>query len=215
MESKVLPLTWNVQHKFAKRLFDVSFSLLVMLLFLPFFLLIASLILICSPGPVFYIQIRLGRGGKPFKCYKFRTMHLNADRRLQEILQKNPLLRAEWEKNQKLKFDPRIFPFGRFLRKTSLDELPQFWNTLKGDLSVVGPRPYMVAQRKELGPLAYKILSMRPGITGLWQTSGRSKTTFRERISLDAQYVDKQSFWYDVWLILKTIPEILFSKNAC
>jgi len=215
MESKVLPISWKVQHDFVKRIFDIGFSLSAMLLLFPFFLLIALAIFICSPGNVFYTQIRLGRGGRVFKCYKFRTMYLDADHRLKEILQKNPSLQAEWEKNQKLRIDPRVFSFGRFLRKTSLDELPQFWNAFRGDLSIVGPRPYMVKQRNELGPLAYTILSMRPGITGLWQTSGRSKTTFQERIALDAQYVDKQSFWYDLKLILKTIPEILFSKNAC
>jgi exopolysaccharide production protein ExoY len=197
-----------------KRIFDIVFSIGAILLFLPAGLIIGLLIFIFSPGHIFYTQIRLGRGGKPFKCYKFRTMYLDADQRLKEILQTNPSLRVEWEKNQKLKIDPRIFPFGRFLRKTSLDELPQFWNVFKGDLSIVGPRPYMIKQRKELGPLAYKILSVRPGITGLWQTSGRNNTTFQERISLDAQYVDKGTLGYDFRLILKTIPEILFSKNA-
>jgi len=215
MESRVLPISWKVQHSFVKRIFDIGFSLSVMLLLFPLFFLIALGILICSPGNVFYTQIRLGRGGRPFKCYKFRTMHLDADRRLRDILQKNHLLRAEWEKNQKLRIDPRVFSFGLFLRKTSLDELPQFWNAFRGDLSVVGPRPYMMKQRNELGPLAYKILSLRPGITGLWQTSGRSNTTFQERIAFDAHYVDKRSFRYDLWLIIKTIPEILFSKNAC
>lgn len=198
-----------------KRLFDIGFSLSVLLLLSPLFICIALGILICSPGNVLYTQIRLGRRGKLFKCYKFRTMYFDADRRLKEILQKNPLLHAEWEENQKLRVDPRVFWFGRFLRRTSLDELPQFWNTFKGDLSIVGPRPYMLKQRKELNLMACKILSMRPGITGLWQTSGRSNRTFRERIALDAQYVDEHSFWTDLWLILKTIPEILFSKNAC
>lgn len=215
MESKVLSITWHDKRYFAKRLFDIGFSSCVILLFLPLFLLISGLIFLCSPGKIVYTQIRIGRKGKLFKCYKFRTMYHNSDRRLSEILQKDPLLRKEWQINQKLRKDPRVFPIGRFLRKTSLDELPQFWNVLKGDLSVVGPRPYMLKQKKALGNKAYKILSLRPGITGLWQTSGRSNTTFQERIALDAQYVDKQSFWYDVKLILKTIPEVLFPKNAC
>lgn len=214
MESKAIPISWNRSHNFMKRLFDIGFSVSILVLLMPVFLLIALIIFVCSPGNVLYSQIRLGRGGKPFKCFKFRTMHLDADHRLKEILQKNPLLRAEWEKNQKLKIDPRVFSFGHFLRKFSLDELPQFWNVVKGDLSVVGPRPYMAKQRKELGPLAYKILSVRPGVTGLWQTSGRSSTTFHERIALDAQYVDELSFRSDLRLIIKTIPEIFFSKNA-
>jgi len=198
-----------------KRLFDITFCLLFFPIILLLFLLIALITLTRSPGNIFYVQIRLGRDGKPFKCYKFRTMHIGADLSLKKILEKNPQLHLEWIKNQKLKSDPRIFPFGHFLRKTSLDELPQFWNVIKGDLSVVGPRPYMVAQRKELGAWSEKILSMRPGITGLWQTSGRNGTTFQERIALDAQYVDKHSFWYDLRLIIKTIPEVFFSKNAC
>lgn len=198
-----------------KRTFDILFSAGLLLLLSPIFLLIALLIRLSSPGKVLYTQIRLGQGGKVFKCYKFRTMYVDADRRLSTILQKNPVLRAEWERNQKLRRDPRVFPFGHLLRKTSLDELPQFWNVLKGDLSVVGPRPYMVRQRSEIAPLAYKILSIRPGITGLWQTSGRSTTTFQTRMELDAKYVDTRSFWLDVRLICKTLPEILFSKNAC
>ncbi len=199
----------------SKRLFDIVFSLSVLLLLFPVGILISLGIFLCSPGAVFYTQIRLGREGKPFKCYKFRTMHLQAERRLKEILLTNPLLQTEWQAHQKLKSDPRVFFFGRLLRKTSLDELPQFWNVLKGELSVVGPRPYMVNQRKELGPLAEKILSVRPGVTGLWQTSGRSNTTFEQRISLDAAYVDTHSLVYDLWLILKTIPEILLFRNAC
>jgi undecaprenyl-phosphate galactose phosphotransferase len=141
-------------------------------------------------------------------------MYVDADKRLKDILTKNPHLKAEWLINQKLKNDPRIFTLGKWLRRTSLDELPQFWNVLKGDLSIVGPRPYMISQKKELGTLAPKILSLRPGITGLWQTSGRSHTIFQERISLDAEYVDKNSFYYDIILILKTIPKIIFFKDA-
>jgi len=141
-------------------------------------------------------------------------MHLDADRRLRELLAHNPYLKQEWMLNQKLKNDPRIFALGKWLRRTSLDELPQFWNVLKGDLSVVGPRPYMLTQKKYLGPLASKILSVKPGITGLWQTSGRNHRTFQERIILDAEYIDKRSFHYDLRLICKTIPQILFPKDA-
>ncbi|MCC5831762.1 MAG: sugar transferase [Chlamydiales bacterium] len=214
MESKALSISLTRKRGFLKRVFDISFSLCLLLALFPVFLLIGLAIFICSPGPIFYTQIRLGRGGKPFKCYKFRTMRIDADEHLKKILQKDPLLSSEWERNQKLKIDPRIFPFGKYLRKTSLDELPQFWNVLKGDLSVVGPRPYMLKQRNELGPLAFKILSVRPGMTGLWQTSGRSNTTFNQRIALDAQYVDAYSMRFDCLLILKTIPEVLFPKNA-
>jgi len=221
METKVLAFKkvakskdYRIQHNFLKRLFDFSFSLTLLIFLAPLFLGIALSIHFVSGGRAIYVQPRLGRGGKVFKCYKFRTMYADADKRLKDILTKNPHLKAEWLINQKLKNDPRIFSLGKWLRRTSLDELPQFWNVLKGDLSIVGPRPYMVSQKKELGTLASKILSLRPGITGLWQTSGRSHTTFQERIFLDAEYVDKTSFYYDIFLILKTIPKIIFSKDA-
>lgn len=213
--SKLYPDLSLGKLAYLKRVFDLTFSLTILSLLLPLFLLIAIGILLSSPGPVIYTQIRLGRGGKPFKCFKFRTMHADADRNLKDILTKNHILQTEWNVHQKLKRDPRTFGFGRFLRRASFDELPQFWNVVKGDLSIVGPRPYMISQRKELGKYANKILSLRPGLTGLWQTSGRSNTTFRKRVTLDAQYVDECSFWYDLKLIAKTIPEILFPKNAC
>ncbi len=197
-----------------KRVFDILFSLFALISLLPLFLLITIGILFSSPGRVIFTQRRLGQGGKTFKCLKFRTMYFNAEKRLDEILQDNPQLRDEWREKQKLRVDPRAFSFGKFLRKTSLDELPQFWNVLKGDLSVVGPRPYMINQRSELGPHAYKILSIRPGITGLWQTSGRNDKTFHERIILDAKYVEKSSFWLDLQLIVKTLPVVFSSKDA-
>lgn len=197
-----------------KRVFDICFSLAVLVLLFPLFVLIAVGIALSSPGSIFYRQERLGRGERRFKCWKFRSMHIDADRKLIELLSHDPLLKREWEISQKLKDDPRIFPLGKFLRKTSLDELPQFWNVLKGDLSVVGPRPYMIAQREELGELAHKILSVKPGVTGLWQTSGRNKIPFQGRIELDARYVDRRSFFFDLYLIGKTIPAVLMPKDA-
>lgn len=198
-----------------KRTFDILFSILILFILSPVFALIWIGIRCSSSGKVIYSQERIGLEGKTFNCYKFRTMYLGADSSLKEILLKNPSLKEEWERNQKLRHDPRIFPLGKWLRKTSLDELPQFFNVIKGDLSIVGPRPYMVCQRKELGPSAYKILSVRPGITGLWQTSGRSRTTFQERIALDAEYIDRQTLGFDLLLILKTIPLVLFTRDAC
>jgi exopolysaccharide production protein ExoY len=221
LEAKVLTyrkaggrLVWKVQHNAPKRLFDLAFSLAFLCLLAPLFLGIAAMIRLSSKGSVIYVQPRLGRGGRIFKCYKFRTMHSDADKILNEILIQNPQFKKEWATNQKLKEDPRIFAVGKWLRRTSLDELPQFWNVLKGDLSIVGPRPYMLGQKKYLGLMAPKILSVRPGITGLWQTSGRNHTTFQERILLDAEYIDKHSLIYDLLLIIKTIPVVLFSKDA-
>ncbi|MCB1180774.1 MAG: sugar transferase [Chlamydiia bacterium] len=206
---------WIIQHIILKRLFDIIFSFFSILFLSPLFLIIMIGIKLSSKGPVIFRQVRLGRGGKTFECLKFRTMVQNADQLLDGLLAQHPFLKAEWTHHQKLKSDPRIFWFGSFLRKTSLDELPQFWNVLKGDLSVVGPRPYMESQKKDLEIYAYKILSVRPGITGLWQTSGRSSLSFKKRLELDAKYVDRRSFWYDLTLILKTIPSILSSKHAC
>ncbi|MCH9609481.1 MAG: UDP-glucose:undecaprenyl-phosphate glucose-1-phosphate transferase [Chlamydiales bacterium] len=198
-----------------KRWVDLPLSLIALILLTPFFLLIAVIISIASPGPIFYSQKRLGKNGKVFCCYKFRTMHIDADNRLTQILQLYPEYKKEWVSHQKLKEDPRIFSLGRVLRRFSLDELPQFYNVLKGDLSIVGPRPYMVDQKKLLGSYCDKILSLRPGITGLWQTSGRSSTTFKERIKLDAAYVDRRSPFLNLQLILKTVPAVFFQNDAC
>lgn len=197
-----------------KRLFDLVFSSLMLILLSPLFFVLIIIIRATSKGDAIYVQPRLGRKGRVFNCYKFRTMYADADSRLHEILACNPKLKREWMKKQKLKNDPRIFPLGKWLRHTSLDELPQFWNVLRGDLSVVGPRPYMISQKESLGALRHKIMSVKPGITGLWQTSGRSRTTFHKRIALDAEYIDKSSFCYDLFLILKTVPEIFFPKNG-
>jgi undecaprenyl-phosphate galactose phosphotransferase len=207
-------MAWCNQNVPFKRAFDVLFSLSILVLLAPLFAGIAIAIRLSSKGKIFYVQTRLGRSGKVFKCYKFRTMYPDAQRRLPKLLARHPHLKQEWSINQKLHDDPRIFPLGRWLRRSSLDELPQFWNVMKGDLSVVGPRPYMVNQRQQMGFLASTILSIRPGITGLWQTSGRNKTTFEERIALDAAYVKRRSLWLDIKLILKTIPKLFCFTDA-
>lgn len=198
----------------SKRLFDIGFSAFVLLAFSPLFFLITLLIRLSSRGKALYAQERIGQNGKAFKCLKFRTMVVDAEQKLADLLESDPLLKKEWEKHQKLKNDPRIFKLGAFLRKTSLDELPQFINVLKGDLSVVGPRPYLLSQRSEMGRQGYKILSVRPGITGIWQTSGRSSTTFKERIEMDASYIEASSFWFDLSVIAKTLPIVFLAKNA-
>lgn len=199
-----------------KRIFDILFSIFALLLTLPLFAVLAICIYISSPGPVFFSQQRLGRGGRLFFCYKFRTMYPDAAEKLQQLLATHPHLRQEWEKHFKLKQDPRITRIGAFLRKTSLDELPQLWNILKGDLSFVGPRPVVPEEaEKFFKDKATKILSVRPGLTGLWQVSGRSDVhSYQTRISLDEFYVDHQSFWWDLQLIYKTIPAVLFAKGA-
>lgn len=218
--SPIIPLSSHLEYKIKhapfKRGFDIFFSLTCLILGSPVFLLIALLVLLTSPGTIVYSHERIGRGGKPFLCYKFRTMYKDADQRLKDILETNPKWRKEWERTYKLKKDPRITPLGSFLRKTSLDELPQFWNVLKGDLSIVGPRPVVKAEvEKYLGVKAYKILSIRPGLTGPWQVSGRSDIPcYQTRVQLDEYYVDHHSLLLDLKLIAKTIPAMLFSKGA-
>ena len=198
-----------------KRLFDLVFTFTVLILGSPLFLLIALLIKLTSSGPIFYKQQRIGQHGSPIFCYKFRSMYRHAEHKLQELLASDSKLKEEWETYYKLKIDPRITPFGNFLRKTSLDELPQFFNVLFGDLSVVGPRPVTAHEiktyYKEKAPL---ILSVRPGITGLWQTSGRNQLSFDERISLEERYVKERSFFLDLKLIAKTIPAMIHSRGA-
>jgi exopolysaccharide production protein ExoY len=205
----------NVRNNFLKRSFDILFSLSVLILGSPVFALVALAVRFSSPGKIIFAQERPGRGGEVFSCYKFRTMYTNAEEQLKALLDSNEELRSEYEMYRKLKNDPRVTPIGAFLRKTSLDELPQFWNVLIGDLSVVGPRPYLRSEvQNDLGVKAYKILSVRPGITGIWQTSGRSNSNFETRMQLDEQYIDNRSLFFDIALVLKTIPAMLFSKGA-
>jgi exopolysaccharide production protein ExoY len=198
-----------------KRIFDIVFSLGAILCFLALGVLIAILIKLTSQGPIFYSCKRVGKDGQTINCWKFRTMYPDADKKLQEILDQDPKLKEEWDIYFKLKDDPRISSIGKFLRKTSLDEFPQFWNILRGDLSVVGPRPVTEEEvQKYFGEKANKILSVRPGLTGIWQTSGRSLLTFEERIQLEESYVDRQSFKLDILIICKTIPAMFISKGA-
>lgn len=208
-------LSTTVQRNFLKRAFDIAFSFTLLIFMTPLCLLIALAVKADSKGPAFYASKRVGRGKKGIKCWKFRTMYIDADERLQELLSSDPTLKQEWDNYRKLKNDPRITKVGRWLRKTSLDELPQFWNVLMGELSVVGPRPVTKEEiEKYFGDKAEKILSMRPGITGLWQTSGRSLLSFEERLILEESYIDQQSFLLDLWLICKTIPAVVFPKGA-
>ena len=197
----------------AKRLFDVVFSLLVLILFSPVYLLLASLIALSSPGPIFYVQERVGKNHQTFGCIKFRTMVRNADEVLVNMMETSPHIRQEFEDSFKLKHDPRITWIGRFLRVTSLDEFPQFWNVLKGDMSVVGPRPLVVEELPKYGRHIDKVLTIRPGITGLWQVSGRNDIPYNRRIQIDVYYVNFRSFLWDLWIVFKTIGVVISPKN--
>lgn len=200
---------------YLKRLFDLAFSFLFLCFFSPVFLLVSIAVKCSSKGPIFYKSRRVGKDGKLFDCFKFRTMYEDAESRLDEILSSNPVFAEEWAQFDKLKFDPRVTSVGRFLRKTSLDELPQFFNVMKGDLSVVGPRPYdLEASARLLEKEASSIFSVRPGITGIWQVSGRNALSFQKRRQLDVLYAERHSFWQDMKLLCKTIPAVLRSKGA-
>ncbi|MFB2981189.1 sugar transferase [Microseira sp. BLCC-F43] len=197
----------------AKRLFDILFSLSVLILFSPIYLVLALLIAISSPGPIFYVQERVGRNYKRFGCIKFRTMIVNADEVLRQMMEKDQALRQEFADNFKLKNDPRITWIGRFLRVTSLDEFPQFWNVLKGDMSVVGPRPLVPDELYMYGNHMDKVLTIKPGITGLWQVSGRNDIPYERRVKIDVYYVNFRNFWLDLWIIIKTLGVVIFPNN--
>lgn len=199
--------------EFTKRLFDIVFSLGVLVVCSPVYLILALLIFLSSPGPIFYVQKRVGKNYKTFDCLKFRTMVQNADEMLQDLMETSPAIREEFEDNFKLKKDPRITWIGYFLRITSLDEFPQFWNVLKGDMSVVGPRPLVVEELPKYGRYIDKVLTIKPGITGLWQVSGRNDIPYPKRIQIDVYYVNFHHFWMDIWIVLKTIRVVIFPKN--
>ena len=203
----------RLDKELAKRLFDVVFSLLVLILFSPVYLLLVLLIALSSPGPIFYIQKRVGKDYKPFHCIKFRTMVVNADAMLLELMETSPGLRQEFEANFKLKRDPRITKIGQFLRLTSLDEFPQFWNVLKGEMSVVGPRPLVPEELYRYGCHIDKVLTIKPGITGLWQVSGRNDIPYSRRIQIDLYYANFHNMWLDLQVILKTIGVVIIPRN--
>lgn len=193
-----------------KRLVDVSLAAAALLVGLPFMLVVAAAIKFSSPGPVIFRRRVMGLHGLQFDAFKFRTMHLNGD----EILEKDPEAKTELLQNQKIKNDPRITPIGRFLRKTSMDEFPQFINILLGQMSFVGPRMISPPELLRYGQWGMNLLTVRPGLTGLWQVSGRSDVDYDERVRLDMMYIRNYSLWLDMQIILRTIPVVLLGKGA-
>lgn len=204
---------------FCKRAFDVFAAASLLIFLLPLFAgLIAVQLAFNFQAPVFFRQMRVGRGGVMFPCMKFRTMCPNADTLLRELLERDPAACAEWSAAQKLRRDPRITPVGAVLRATSLDELPQLWNVLRGDMSLVGPRPVTeaeIANRYEPLGAATAYKSVRPGITGLWQVSGRNETSYEHRVMLDCRYVRELSIRTDVRILLRTMSAVLRRDGAC
>jgi lipopolysaccharide/colanic/teichoic acid biosynthesis glycosyltransferase len=181
---------------------------------LPIVGLIALSIKLTSRGPVFFSQERIGRYGRRFRALKFRTMVPKGDEILTAHLAAHREAQAEWRRNRKLKRDPRVTPVGRILRRTSLDELPQLWNVLRGEMSLVGPRPMMREEIPEYGNKFEVCVQVRPGITGLWQISGRADTSFGQRVALDAEYATTRSFWLDLKILLRTAPVVIGGKGA-
>ncbi len=194
-----------------KRLFDIFCSFIAIIVLSPVLLIIGLLVKLTSKGPVFYVSTRIGKDGKPFKFYKFRSMKKDAEKELVNLLEQNETQGITF----KMKDDPRITKFGKFIRKTSLDELPQLFNILKGDMSIVGPRPCTDREYALYSEKDKKRLLVPQGLTGEWQTRGRSDTTFDEMVDMDLEYItSKRGFWYDIKLILLTIPAVLKSKGA-
>jgi len=204
----------DVLRPMAKRAFDVLGSAsLLLALFVP--LCLIALLVRRDGGPVLFAHRRIGRGGKPFACLKFRTMVVDAEQRLAALLESDPAARAEWEANRKLREDPRVTWIGRLLRASSLDELPQLINVLKGDMSLVGPRPVMDSELATYyGAAAPHYMAVRPGITGLWQVSGRSDTSYPRRVALDVAYVRNPSLREDLRILLRTPAAVLLRRGA-
>ncbi len=196
-----------------KSFFDIFFSLIILILFSPFFLIISLLIKFSSRGPIFFLQKRIGKNNKPFYCIKFRTMHPEAQDMLENIMLNNEKLRKEFQETQKLKNDPRITVIGNFLRKTSLDEVPQFLNVIRKEMSIVGPRPIVDEEKHKYGNVFSKVISVNPGITGLWQVSGRNNLTYKKRIYLDELYVNNINLLMDIRIIIRTFGVIFFPKD--
>ena len=198
-------------YSFFKRAFDIFCSFLAIVVLFPILLIIGLLVKLTSKGPMLYVSTRIGQNGKKFKFYKYRSMKKDAEKELEKLLDQNETQGITF----KMKDDPRITKFGKFIRKTSLDELPQLFNILKGDMSIVGPRPCTDREYELYSEKEKKRLLVPQGLTGEWQTRGRSNTTFDEMVDMDLEYITiKRGFWYDIWLILLTVPAVLKSKGA-
>ena len=197
-------------YRLLKKFFDLLFSFLFLIFTIPLFLIISFLIKLDSRGPIFFLQERIGKNNIPFKCIKFRTMYPEAKDILENLLMKDDKLRKEFEATHKIKNDPRITTIGKLLRKTSLDELPQFINVLRGEMSIVGPRPIVKNEIIKYAENFKKVSSIKPGITGLWQVSGRNNLTYKRRVMLDLNYVENYNLIMDLRILIRTFGVILF-----
>lgn len=205
-------IQWHPAYVLLKRVADIIGALTIGLVFLP--LIAIVVVALGQSGEIIFAHPRVGRAGRLFKVYKFRSMVADADHVLAQVLACDPDARVEWERDHKLRNDPRITPLGAFLRKTSLDELPQLWNVLRGDMSLVGPRPIIPAELGKYGRAARYYLAVKPGITGLWQVTGRSDTDYRRRVAIDRRYARTASLWVDLRVLLKTVLVVLSRRGA-
>lgn len=197
------------------RTMNVVVASTVLLFLLPVMLTIAILLAVLDPGPIFFGHVRVGQGGARFRCWKFRTMTVNAEAVLAKLLDSDPDARREWDATQKLRDDPRVTALGRFLRKSSLDELPQLWNVLRGDMGLVGPRPIVDGEIHRYGRYFVYYCAVKPGITGLWQVSGRSDTSYRRRVAFDLTYSRSRTVWLDMKILIRTVPSVLLRHGSC
>lgn len=197
-----------------KRTLDIVVATAGIAVLWPLMLMVAVAIRCTDPGPAIFGHERIGFNGRRFKCLKFRSMIINSEAALRELLDRDPAAAAEWAQSQKLRNDPRITRLGRMLRETSLDELPQLWNVLRGEMSIVGPRPIVSAEVRRYGHHFEAYAATKPGITGLWQVTGRSDCTYDERVSLDVAYVNNWSILRDVWIIAKTVIVVFGRKGS-
>lgn len=196
------------------RLFDIVVAATITLAVLPSLVALCIILYLNDPGPIFYKHRRLGFRGRYFDCIKFRTMKVDGDAILREHLSRCPKARREWQETHKLRNDPRVTRIGAIVRKLSLDEFPQLINVLRGDMSIVGPRPIVEAEVGRYGHYFEHYCLVRPGLTGLWQTSGRSDTSYQQRVNLDVTYVARKSVLLDTWLIFKTVPVVLLARGS-
>ena len=210
-QSKVAPYTIGGK---SKRIFDVIIASITLIVFLPLFAFVVLLLKLTDPGPVIFRHIRVGQGGRRFACFKFRSMVLDSDKVLKTLLESDPAARKEWDRTQKLANDPRITPLGKFLRQSSLDELPQLINVIRGDMSLVGPRPIVPSELTRYGDKLSLYLQARPGITGIWQVSGRNDCGYDRRIEMDANYVRNWRFSTDFVILLRTLGAVLAQRGS-
>lgn len=193
---------------------DIAISLVALLLLSPIMLLVALAVFVSDPGPLLFAHRRIGRGGRTFPCLKFRTMVVDSHERLQQLLAESEEARREWELDHKLKNDPRITAIGKILRRSSLDELPQLFNVLRGQMSLVGPRPIVEAEVWRYGRYFSEYCRVSPGITGLWQISGRNNLNYRRRVAIDVRYTRIRSFKLDMAILIATVPAVLAARGS-